>query len=159
SLDSRAGSFPGSLQLPKKDGGRVACASALDPALLLPVKSGPLPSSGFHKGLIMTNGTSPHEKKLLWAGFFTIFASGVGFGVRAGILKDWAAQFGFTRTTLGVLTGGALWGFGVTIIPCSLFLARIGYKPLMFFAFFCHIASAAVTLLATPIHSKYGADA
>jgi MFS family permease len=107
----------------------------------------------------MTNGTSLRANKLLWAGFFTIFASGVGFGVRAGILNDWGAQFGFTRTTLGQITGGGLWAFGFIIIFCSFFLDRIGYKPLMFFAFFCHIASAVVTLLATPIHAKFGADA
>ncbi len=107
----------------------------------------------------MENGIAPNAKKLLWAGFFTIFASGVGFGVRSGILNDWGAEFGFTRTTLGDITGGGLTGFGVIIILCSLFLDRIGYKPLMFFAFLCHVLSAALTLLAAPVHAKFGPDA
>ena len=46
----------------------------------------------------MSNGTAPNAKRLLWAGFFSIFAAGVGFGVRGSILADWAHQFGFTQT-------------------------------------------------------------
>jgi MFS family permease len=107
----------------------------------------------------MDNGVAPNSKKLLWAGFFTIFASGVGFGVRNGILNDWGAQFGFTKTTLGEITGGGLWGFGVIIIVCSIFLDRIGYKPIMCLAFLSHVSSAVLTLLATPMHAKYGTDA
>ncbi|HVR73233.1 MAG TPA: MFS transporter, partial [Planctomycetota bacterium] len=107
----------------------------------------------------MDNGIAPNAKKLLWAGFFTIAASGVGFGVRAGILSDWGAQFGFTKTTLGSITGGGLTGFGVVIILCSLFLDRIGYKPLMVFAFLCHVLSIVLTLVATPVHVRFGPDA
>ena len=36
---------------------------------------------------------------------------------------------------------------------------RVGYKPLMGLAFFFHVASAVVTLAATPMYSLYGHDA
>ena len=75
----------------------------------------------------MDNATAPHAKRLLWAGFFSIFAAGVGFSVRAGILPDWAAAYGFTNTELGGITGGGLIGFGIVIILGSLIADRIGY--------------------------------
>lgn len=107
----------------------------------------------------MDNGVAPNAKKLLWAGFLTIFAAGVGFGVRNSVLNDWGAQFGFTKTTLGDITGGGLTGFGVVIILLSLVLDRIGYKPLMVIAFLLHLASGALQLMAAPIYHKYGAEA
>eukprot|EP00913_Durusdinium_trenchii_P008773 g8239.t1 len=84
---------------------------------------------------------------------------GAGFAIRGGILGDWGSQFGFTKTELGRITGGGLVGFGVTIIACSVFIDKIGYKPLMLLAFLLHVASAVVTLAATPIFDAYGKDA
>ncbi len=92
------------------------------------------------------------------ASFLTLIAEGVGFGIRAGILGDWATQFGFTKTDLGTITGGGLVGFGVTIIICSFFLDRVGYKPLLLVAFLLHVASAVVTLAATPIYDHIKAS-
>ena len=53
-----------------------------------------------------TNQSNPH--RLLWAGFMAILAAGVGFSIRAGILGQWAEQYGFTQTELGAITGGGL---------------------------------------------------
>ncbi|MCW5558811.1 MAG: MFS transporter, partial [Verrucomicrobiae bacterium] len=61
-------------------------------------------------------GASPNAQRLLWAGFMAILAAGVGFGVRGGILADWGAQYGFTQTELGQVTGFGLVGFGVVIL-------------------------------------------
>jgi hypothetical protein len=36
--------------------------------------------------------TAPNAYRLLWAGFFAIFASGVGFAVRTRVLELWAAD-------------------------------------------------------------------
>jgi MFS family permease len=94
----------------------------------------------------MSNGTAPNAKRLLWAGFFSIFAAGVGFGVRGSILADWAHQFGFTQTELGGISGGGLWGFGLVVIAGCLLADRIGYGRLMIFAFIMHILSAALQL-------------
>src|SRR5665213_1650293 len=69
--------------------------------------------------------------RLLLAGFMAILAEGVGFGVRGGILGQWAQQYGFTMTELGQITGGGLTGFGVIIILSSLIADKIGYGTLM----------------------------
>ena len=58
------------------------------------------------------NSVSSNAHRILWAGFMAILAEGVGFSVRAGLLGDWAKQFGFTLTDLGEITGG-----GLTAIP------------------------------------------
>jgi MFS family permease len=88
--------------------------------------------------------------RLLAAGFFAIFASGVGFGVRAGVLADWAREYGFTQAELGGISGGGLTGFGFIIIFGSLIADRVGYGRLMLLSFVMHIASA-VLQISTPI--------
>ncbi len=101
-------------------------------------------------------GTSPNAKRLLFAGFFSIVASGVGFSVRAGILPDWAREFGFTNTELGEITGGGLTGFGVVIILGSLIADAVGYGRLMALAFLMHIVSAVLVLFTRPIYEASG---
>src|SRR5437660_12340387 len=95
------------------------------------------------------DAATPNAHWLLFAGFMTIFANGVGFAIRSGILGDWGAQFGFTKSELGGITGGGLWGFGLVILGVSPFVDRIGYKPLLLVAFLLHVLSAAITLAAT----------
>ena len=72
-----------------------------------------------------SNNPSIHAHRLLWAGFMAILAEGVGFGVRGGILGQWAQQYGFTMTELGQITGGGLTGFGVIIIFSSLIISLL----------------------------------
>ena len=51
-----------------------------------------------------------NAKRLLWAGFLAILAAGIGFGVRGGILANWAADFGFTGAQLGAIGGAGFTG-------------------------------------------------
>src|SRR3954470_23460733 len=89
---------------------------------------------------------APNAYRLLWAGFMAILASGVGFSIRAGILGQWAEQYGFTQTELGAITGGGLTGFGIIILLSALIADKIGYGTLMVTAFAMHLTSAALTL-------------
>ncbi len=93
-----------------------------------------------------SDAVAPNAHRLLWAGFMAILASGVGFSIRAGILKQWAEQYGFTQSELGAITGGGLTGFGIIILLSALIADRIGYGVLMGSAFVMHLASAALTL-------------
>lgn len=93
-----------------------------------------------------SGGSPANAQRLLWAGFMAILAAGVGFSIRAGILGQWAEQYGFTQTELGAITGGGLTGFGIIILLSSLIADRIGFGPLMFIAFGMHLVSAALTL-------------
>jgi MFS family permease len=97
-----------------------------------------------------------NNRPLFLASFFTLIAAGIGFSIRGAILDEWGAQFGFTKSELGDLTGAGLVGFGFTIIGCSLIADRIGYKALMVLAFLLHSGSAVVTLAATPIYNSLG---
>ncbi len=103
--------------------------------------------------------TTSTEKRLFWASFITLIAAGIGFSIRAAILKDWAAQFGFTQNELGNITGGGLVGFGLTIIVLSFFADKVGYGPLMALAFLLHLSSVIVTVAATPVYNSMGREA
>jgi hypothetical protein len=103
-------------------------------------------------------GPYPNAKRLLWAGFFSIFAAGVGFGVRGGILIDWAREYGFTQAELGEISGGGLWGFGLVVVIVSLMADKIGYGRLMIFAFLMHILTAALQMCTGPIFDNFGRD-
>jgi MFS family permease len=92
------------------------------------------------------DATAPNAHRLLWAGFMAILASGVGFSIRAGILSQWAEQYGFTQTELGAITGGGLTGFGIIILLSALIADKIGYGTLMITAFLMHLTSAGLTL-------------
>ncbi len=106
----------------------------------------------------MDNGIAPNAKRLLWAGFAAIFASGVGFSVRTGVLGDWASNYGFTMSELGGITGGGLWGMGIIIILGSMVADRIGYGRLMAFAFSMHVVSAILQLLTGYIYEHFGKE-
>jgi hypothetical protein len=101
-------------------------------------------------------GPFPNAKRLLWAGFFSIFAAGVGFGVRGGILIDWAREYNFTQTELGEISGGGLWGFGLVVVIVSLMADKIGYGRLMIFAFAMHILTAVLQMCTGPIFDSFG---
>ena len=93
--------------------------------------------------MIAEDAPAPNAKRLLAAGFMAIMASGVGFSIRAGILDQWAEQYGFTQTELGAITGGGLTGFGIIILLSALIADKIGYGALMVTAFVMHVISAA----------------
>ena len=86
----------------------------------------------------------------------TLVAAGVGFAVRGGILNEWGAQFGFTKSELGEINGAGLAGFGFTIIFFSFFADAVGYRALLIGAFVLHVLAAVVTLAAGPV--SHGAD-
>ena len=99
--------------------------------------------------------TAPKAHRLLWAGFMAILAAGVGFSIRAGILGQWAKEYGFTMTELGQITGGGLTGFGIIILLSSFIADAVGYGRLMGLAFVTHVVSAVLTL-ATGLAYQYG---
>src|SRR5436190_5258797 len=97
-----------------------------------------------------------HTRQIFVASFMTLIAAGVGFAIRGGILADWGAQFGFTKSELGEIFGAGLAGFGFTIIFFSFFADAFGYKALLLGAFVLHVLSAVVTLVAGPIYLTSG---
>lgn len=90
-----------------------------------------------------------NQTALLWASVLTLIVAGLGFGVRGGLLGEWADAFGFTKTDLGKITGGGLTGFGLIILVASIFLDKFGYKPFLLLAGVLHVVSVLVTVYAT----------
>lgn len=99
------------------------------------------------------------QRSVFFASFMTLIAAGMGFAIRGGILGDWGAQYGFTKFELGTITGGGLVGFGIVILLASMITDHVGYKPILLLAFILHVASAAITLAATPVFNAAGKDA
>ncbi|MEY4325171.1 MAG: hypothetical protein RIS24_1342 [Verrucomicrobiota bacterium] len=94
-------------------------------------------------------GIAPNAKRLLFAGFMAILAAGIGFGIRGGILANWAADFGFTAAQLGDIGGAGFTGFCFGIIIGGVVVDKIGYGKLVVAAFLFHVLSAFVTFAAT----------
>jgi MFS family permease len=92
---------------------------------------------------------APNAMRLLWAGFLAILAAGIGFGIRGGILANWAAEFGFTGAQLGAIGGAGFTGFCFGIIIGGLVVDKIGYGKLVVAAFLFHVLSAVITFAAT----------
>ena len=84
----------------------------------------------------------PNAHWLLFAGFMTIFANGVGFAIRSGLLDVWAAKFGFTALENGLINGAGFTGFCFGIIIGGIIADKIGYGKLVIAAFALRRASA-----------------
>jgi MFS family permease len=95
-----------------------------------------------------SEGIAPNAMRLLWAGFMAILAAGVGFAIRGGILDNWAAEFNFSATQLGLIGGAAGIGFCLGIIGGGVVADKIGYGSLVVGAFLMHVLSAFVTFAA-----------
>jgi MFS family permease len=96
----------------------------------------------------------PNAKRLLWAGFAAIFAAGIGFAIRGGILDNWGREYGFTAAQLGVIGGSGFTGFCFGIIIGGVIADKIGYGKLVIAAFLLHVISAFVTFAATEGQSQ-----
>ena len=108
---------------------------------------------------LVQSSITQRQKAIFFASIVTLVATGIGFAVRGGSSVNWGAQFGFTKTELGYITGGGLTGFGITIIFFNFFADLIGFKKLLIGAFFVHLLSAIVTLVATPVFHAFGKTA
>ncbi len=100
-------------------------------------------------------GAVPNAKRLLWAGFMAIFAAGVGFAIRGGILDNWGGEYGFTGGQLGIIGGAGFTGFCFGIIVGGVIVDKIGYGKLVILAFACHVLSAIVTFAASTPENAY----
>jgi MFS family permease len=86
--------------------------------------------------------------KLFYACFVALVTTSFGFILRALILPQWGREFNLSQTQLGEIAGVGLWPFAISIVLFSLVIDRIGYKTAMYFAFFCHVSSAIITIFA-----------
>src|SRR5688500_9210685 len=105
-------------------------------------------------GNVSNQAIASNAQRLLWAGFLAILAAGIGFGIRGGILANWAADFGFTGAQLGAIGGAGFTGFCFGIIIGGVVVDKIGYGKLVVAAFIFHVLSAFITFAATKGQSQ-----
>ena len=96
-----------------------------------------------------TDAIASNAMRLLWAGFLAIFAAGIGFGIRGGILATLAIDFWCTGAQLGAIGGAGFTGFCFGIIIGGVVVDKIGYGKLVVAAFVFHMLSALIALSAT----------
>jgi MFS family permease len=99
---------------------------------------------------VTNEAIASNAKRLLWAGFTAILATGVGFAIRGGVLDNWGTEFGFNASQLGAIGGAGLSGFCFGVIIGGVIADKVGYGKLVVAAFLLHLLSAAVTLSAGP---------
>lgn len=108
---------------------------------------------------IMTPSNNAGNGNRLFLGSFLILvAAGMGFSARGAILRTWGAEFGFTQSELGVITGFGLTGFGLTVLFFSVLTERLGYGVLIALTFAFHTLSGLITLAAVPIFHAFGKE-
>jgi MFS family permease len=105
-------------------------------------------------GTVRNGAVASNAQRLLWAGFLAILAAGIGFGIRGGILANWALDFGFTGAQLGAIGGAGFTGFCFGIIIGGVVVDKIGYGKLVVAAFLFHVLSAVITFAATKGQSQ-----
>jgi MFS family permease len=99
-----------------------------------------------------------NSNRLFLGSFLILVAAGMGFSARGAILGTWGAQFGFTQSELGVITGFGLTGFGLTVVFFSVLTERLGYGVLIALTFAFHALSGLITLAAVPIFHAFGKE-
>src|SRR5687768_18585102 len=85
-----------------------------------------------------------NANRLLWAGSLGIFAAGVGFAIRGGILDNWGAGFGFSAGQLGTISGACFRGYCFGVMAGGVVWDQLGYGRLSALAFACRVLYAIV---------------
>jgi MFS family permease len=98
----------------------------------------------------------PNTNRLFFGSFLILVVAGMAFSARGAVLATWGADFGFTQSELGVITGFGLTGFGLTVMAFSVLTERLGYGVLIALTFAFHAASGLVTLAAVPVFHVLG---
>lgn len=96
-----------------------------------------------------------HDKRLFWGCFIALVATSFGFIARVLTADAWGAELGLTATQVGEILGAGLWPFAISIILFALVIDKVGYKVAMWFGLACHIASAALLLVADSYATMY----
>ncbi len=89
-----------------------------------------------------------NPNRLFAASCIALVVTAMTFAIRAGILGELSAKFGFTDTQLGWINGMAFFGFPVATMVGGLIYNLIGPKKLLYLAFVCHLLGLIMTITA-----------
>jgi MFS family permease len=89
-----------------------------------------------------------HRNKLFVASCLALLVTGLSFGIRAGNLPQWAAEFNLNAKELSAITATAFWGFPLAVVIGGMVVDIIGMKKLLVMAFFFHLCGIILTVYA-----------
>jgi MFS family permease len=97
------------------------------------------------------------QRRLFLGCFVSMVATAFGFAVRNSpqVIDSWQQTFQLTEEQKGTLIGVGLFPFAISIILLSLVVDRIGYGRTLTFAFFGHLASVILTIMAKDFRTLY----
>lgn len=86
--------------------------------------------------------------KLFLASCLAMLVTALSFGIRAGLLGQWAVEFQLTASQLASITATAFWGFPLAIIIGGMIVDAVGMKRLLVIAFLFHLLGLVLTIFA-----------
>jgi len=96
-----------------------------------------------------------HRNKLFVASCLALLVTALSFGIRAGNLPQWAAEFNLSATELGTIAATAFWGFPLAVIIGGMIVDVIGMKKLLVMAFLFHLSGILLTVYAGKFGNAY----
>lgn len=90
------------------------------------------------------------NRKMLFIGScFALISTSVAFATVGDVMGSLKAEFVLTNLQVGYIGGAALWGFAVSIIIFAPLCDSLGMRPLVRFAFVCHVIGVLTMIFAT----------
>lgn len=89
---------------------------------------------------------SINANRLFNASCFALITTALSFSIRAGILSQLGAEYGFTGEQLGTINSMWFLGFPISMIVGGLIYNTVGGKKIMQFAFFAHAVGILLTI-------------
>ncbi len=99
--------------------------------------------------------SSIHRNQLFVASCLALLVTGLSFGIRAGNLPQWAAEFNLSASQLSVIAATAFWGFPLAVVIGGMIVDIIGMKKLLVMAFIFHLAGIVLTVYAGKFGNAY----
>mgnify|MGYP002777264862 CR=1 FL=1 len=96
-----------------------------------------------------------NKSKLFTASCISLIVTAMAFGLRAGMVNDWAKEFNLTIEQVGWINGTAFYGFTLAMIFGGPLCDIIGMKRIIYIAFFGHLLGIILTIVATSFWPLY----
>ncbi|MGB5930883.1 MAG: MFS transporter, partial [Cyclobacteriaceae bacterium] len=92
---------------------------------------------------------SSQRSKLFFASCLALLVTSLSFGIRAGLLNEWEAEFQLTGSQLATIAATAFWSFPLAVIIGGMLVDAIGMKKILMLAFAFHLVGIIMTIFST----------
>ena len=89
---------------------------------------------------------SINRSALFRASCLSLLVTSLSFGIRAGMLNQWGAEFNLDAAKLATITATAFWGFPLAQVFGGIIVDIIGMKKLLMLAFILHFLGIVLTI-------------